>query len=242
MKILITGSNGFIGKNLIAKLSESSEYTIETFDSENTLDELNEYTKDCDFVFHFAAVHRPKDNSEFYKTNVGLTKILISYLEDNNNNCPILLTSSIQANDANDYGESKREAEKAVFDHQAKTGANAIVYRLTNTFGRWATPNSHSVVATFCYNTSKGLPISISAPEHIINLYYIDDVINDFVIHLKSDVPPNFGKFYTLKDEQIFHVTLGDLAESIKKFSENPEQKFTNTFEEHLYNTFISYK
>jgi UDP-2-acetamido-2,6-beta-L-arabino-hexul-4-ose reductase len=242
MKILITGSNGFVGKNLIERLNKDGYHDITIFDIENSLDELKEFSRDTEFIYHFAAVHRPKDNSEYYKTNAGLTETLMSFLEENGNNCPVLLTSSIQANDKNDYGESKRGAEKAVREHSLKTGAKTIIYQLTNTFGKWAMPNHHSVVATFCYNIARDFPVSISNPNHIMNLYYIDDVIDDFLRHLKEEVPPNKEGYYKLTDDKVFEVSLGKLAELITNFKNNTSIVFNNKFEEHLYNTYLTYK
>ncbi len=242
MKILITGSKGFIGKNLIDALNKKGGYEIYEFDIDTPAEKIEEFTKDCDFVYNFAAVHRPKDVSEFDKTNHVFLEDLLDCLKKNNNTCPVLYTSSIQATNGSDYGNSKLAAEECMFNYEKETGARAIVYRLTNTFGKWATPNHHSVVATFCYNANRNIPLTVNNRDVEMHFYYIDDVIESFVNQLDNkEKPADDGIFY-LDEKCIYHVTLGRLADLITGFSEGKAPNAEDDFENRLYFTFNSYK
>ena len=247
MKILITGSNGFLGRNLIDRLTRiDKRYIIYKYDLESTLEELEGFTKDCDFVFNFAAVHRPKDIGEFDKVNHLLFSTVLNLLQKNNNTCPVLYTSSIQATNGTEYGNSKLLAENDLREYSAKTGAKAIIYRLTNIYGRWAMPNHHSVVATFCNNISKGIPIQISNVEHIMNFYYIDDVIDSFVAQLDGKVKPCEDDIYRLSADKIHSITLGALADVLYHFEnelkQGKEPKTSNETERTLLLTYKSYR
>ena len=175
MKILVTGAKGFIGKNLIAELKNKNYNDIYECDVTTTEEELNSYTRDCEFVFHLAGVNRPKDEEEFMKGNFGFTSTLLEKLKSNNNKAPILITSSIQAELDNPYGKSKKAGEDLMFEYEQETGAKAIVYRLPNVFGKWCRPNYNSAVATFCNNIANDLPITVNDPNIVMNLVYIDD-------------------------------------------------------------------
>lgn len=244
MKILITGAYGFLGKNLIARLKESGDkYTIYSYDIDASFSDLEGYTKDCDFVFNFAAVHRPKENSEFDKVNHLFFGDLLELLKKNNNCCPVLYTSSIQATNGTDYGNSKLSAEADLREYGKETGARAIVYRLSNVYGRWATPNHHSVVATFCNNLALGLPITINDRNHIMNFHYIDDVIDSFVSQIQGELYSDKDGIFRVK--KIHQITLGALADTLISFQtallKGIEPQRTNETEETLFSTYLSY-
>jgi len=242
MKILITGANGFIGKNLIDALSKSSiDAQFYKFDIDNSKEELEMWTKDCDFVYNFAAVHRPKEITEFDKVNHLFFDDLLDMLKKNNNKCPVLYTSSIQAGNGTEYGKSKIAAEQDLFQYGKETGARSIVYRLTNTFGRWATPNHHSVVATFCYNLNNDLDIFISNPDIVMNFCYVDDVVDSFINQLTNSVIPDSDGIFRISNDKIYTITLGDLATLLESFKNNKDVRPKNLFEERMYYTYSSY-
>ncbi|MBE6684092.1 MAG: NAD-dependent epimerase/dehydratase family protein [Ruminococcaceae bacterium] len=244
MKILITGAYGFLGKNLIARLNEyKGKYTIYSYDLDTPFSDLERYTADCDFVFNFAAVHRPKDASEFEKVNHVFFDDLLDLLKNHNNRCPVLYTSSIQATNGTDYGNSKLAAEADLKAYGAETGARAIVYRLSNVYGRWATPNHHSVVATFCNNLALELPITVNDTNHMMYFHYIDDVIDSFVTQIEGTATPDDdGIFRVRKTHQI---TLGQLADTLISFQatvkEGQKPDLKNETQKTLYTTYLSY-
>lgn len=243
MKILVTGSTGFVGHNMLLRIRACVRDVIfYEFNSADSLSKLDKYTQDCDFVYHFAAVHRPLNNSEFDVINKGLLNYLLEKLRENNNNCPVVLTSSIQAVDDTPYGHSKLAAETLLKEHSAKTGSKAVIYRLSNTFGRYARPNAHSVVATFCYNISRSLPVTVNSPEHLLNLYYINDVCDSLYSHLTATpVLPDHDGIYRLSKDKIHHITLQQLFELISSFKTNENPVLKNEFEKELYETYLSY-
>ena len=242
MKILVTGSKGFVGKNLIYQLKNIGDYEIFEYDKNTKKEYLDEYTKKCNFVFHFAGVNRTENEKEFLKGNFGFTYELISYLMKNKNKAPILYTSSIQAKLDNTYGKSKKQTEDLLFSYSKKTKTKILVYRLTNLFGKWCKPNYNSVVATFCNNIAKGLPIRIDDENKILELAYIDDVVNEFINAMNGN-PSMKGIFgyipitYTIKVQEI-----ADLIESFKNSRESlliPNVE--NQFAKKLYSTYLSY-
>src|SRR5690554_677529 len=208
MKVLITGAKGFIGRNLIEVLHGMPEIEILPFDKDDNITLLSKYARSCDFVFHLAAVHRPVDQSEFDAVNRMFFEDLLFMLQINKNACPVLLTSSIHAGTDTEYGRSKLAAEKALRKHAEMMKSKAIIYRLTNTFGKYALPNQHSVVATFCYNVVNDLQVSVNHPDKIMQLYYIDDVIKSFLTKLYHSEAPNFDGFYYLPQNQTYAISL----------------------------------
>ena len=242
MKILVTGAKGFVGKNLVAELKNRSYNEIYECDINTTDEQLSEYTKNCEFVFHLAGVNRPEKEEDFMKGNFGFTSILLDKLKQNNNKSPILITSSIQAELDNPYGKSKKAGEELMFKYSKETGAKVYVYRLTNLFGKWSRPNYNSVVATFCNNIAHNLPIKINDPEVTLNLAYIDDVLNEFInaMNGKASLKENYGYI------PITHtVKLGKIAELINKFKKSRDNlqipNMKNDFEKKLYSTYLSY-
>lgn len=247
MNILVTGAGGFLGKNLIAglKAQYGEVHRIITYDKANTFDELESYTRDCDFVYHFAAVHRPVEESSFKEVNLDLFCTMLEYLRTNGNKCPVLYTSTIQAVQNTAYARSKRMAEEALREHETKNGSRGIIYRLTNTFGKWAKPNAYSVVATFCFRIARRQEIKITNPAAIMNLYYIDDVINAFISHLKAEPTPADTGYYSLPEEAEYHITVQELADIIRGFQRARESLYLpelrSTFVKRLYSTYLSY-
>ena len=174
---LITGADGFVGRNLCARLETREDVSLLKYDINNTKQELEQFLSQADFVFHLAGVNRPKDEREFEKGNAGLTGEIVEMLNKQGRKTPMLISSSTQAELDNLYGKSKKRAEDVVFQY----GKNApvYVYRFPNLFGKWSRPNYNSVVSTFCYNVSHDLPIQINDESHLLTLCYIDDVVRE---------------------------------------------------------------
>lgn len=179
--VLVTGSRGFIGKNLIVRLQELGNVAIKFFDKEDSIDTLRKFICESDFIFHLAGVNRPEKVEEFEEVNVGLTKDIINLLEETDRKIPVVITSSIQVESDNPYGKSKKRAEDELIKYSKRNSVPVYIYRLPNVFGKWSRPNYNSVVSTFCYNISHNLDIMISDPEKELELVYIDDVVNEFV-------------------------------------------------------------
>ena len=186
MKILVTGAKGFIGKNLIAELKNRKYTDVFEFDKDTNPVLLEDYCKKANFVFHLAGVNRPKEQSEFMEENFGFTSKVLDTLKKFKNTCPVMISSSIQAKLDNPYGKSKKAGEDLLFSYSKETGAKVLVYRFPNVFGKWCRPNYNSAVATFCYNIARDLPITVKDPNIIMNLVYIDDVVNELVNALKA--------------------------------------------------------
>lgn len=242
MKVLITGSSGFVGRNLIATLQTMPNIEIYQFDQENTDIELRQFTKDCQFVFHLAGVNRPEHVEEFTKGNVTLTEKLCTMLAENNNKAPIVMTSSIQAELENDYGQSKRQGEQALFQHGKTNKSEIYVYRLANLFGKWSRPNYNTVIATWCYNIANDIAIEISNPNYEIEFCYIDDVVNEFLNALMGN-PTKSGEYCAVNTTH--KVRLGYLAELLYSFKESRNNlalpKTGDAFIEKLYATYLSF-
>lgn len=196
MNILVTGAKGFIGKNLIAQLKAQPERTVLEFDVDNSPADLAAAVAQADWVFHLAGVNRPRDEAEFQTGNVDLTAQLCQLLAARPQTrahprfATLVLASSIQAELDNSYGRSKRQAETVIAEYAAQTGGRVLIYRLKNVFGKWCRPNYNSVVATFCHNIARDLPISISNPANVVDLIHIDDV----VAHWLADIANPIGE------------------------------------------------
>lgn len=242
MKILITGSKGFVGKNLVAELKNKGYTELLEFDKDTDHSLLDRYAKECEFVFHLAGVNRPKDEKEFMEGNFGFTSTLLDSLKKYNNKAPVLITSSIQAKQDNPYGKSKKAGENLLFDYSKKTGANVYVYRLPNLFGKWSRPNYNTVVATFCHNIARNIEIQINNPDAELNLCYIDDVVEEFIKVL--DENPTKENNYCIVPVN-HHISLGELAEKIKGFKESRKDlsipNMKDEFAKKLYSTYLSF-
>lgn len=244
--ILITGANGFVGKNLTVQLRALGYQNLLLFDLDTPQETLAAYAARASFVYHLAGVNRPKNPDEFYAGNRDFTSHLLHLLAQTDNKAPVLITSSIQAELDNDYGRSKREAEQCIFAHEQATGAPALVYRLPGVFGKWCRPSYNSVVATFCHNIAHGLPIEVRDPAYTFPLVYIDDVVNDFIgalegHALRDRALPGFCHLSCA----VYDVSLGYLAQTITDFCSSRTTldvpNMGDAFVQKLYATYLSY-
>ena len=241
MRVLVTGSNGFIGKNLVLLLNQDTSVETVFFTRENNVEDFPKMLEGVDWVFHLAGVNRSKNKEDFFLGNTELTVKLCNAIRKNGRLISVVYASSIQASQANNYGKSKRAAEKALIKLRDDMAIPVYIYRLKNIFGKWARPDYNSVVATFCYNLARNLPIKINDSSAIIKLTYIDDVINSFLSLLKGK---SFSKSY-LKLKPEYKLTVGELAAHIRLISKMPKN---NTVEpvgtgllRALYSTYVSY-
>lgn len=241
MKVLVTGSNGFIGKNLIVRLGELEGYQAIAFNRSHSFDDLSNFVNKCDAVIHLAGVNRPHDINEFIEGNVELTARLCELMAAANRKIPLILSSSIQANLKNPYGVSKLRAEELSKGY-ALCGNNSVtIFRLPGVFGKWCRPNYNSVVATLCHNVANDLPIQINDPSFSIKLNYIDDVIDGFIRAL-SEITQGvtWGEI-----TPIYEISLGSLADQIEAFkncrSSLMSERVGAGFTRALYATYVSY-
>ena len=242
MRVLVTGANGFVGKNLISHLSLNKDIEVFKYDIDSSLDDLDKYTKECDFVYHLAGVNRPQNTSEYMEGNFGFTNVLLNKLIENNNKCPIMISSSIQAELENDYGKSKKAGEDLIFKYGKDNNVKVYVYRFPNLFGKWCRPNYNSVIATFCNNIANNLEIVVNDENKELNLAYIDDVCEELVSCL-NDNPHREEKFCYVPTT--YTKSLGYIANLIKSFKKNDHGIMVpstgDEFTKKLYATYISY-
>lgn len=271
MNILVTGAGGFVGKNLCAALMNIKENKDRTRPN-ITIDEISEYDLDtppalldeycakADFVFNLAGVNRPKEQSEFMAGNFGFASTLLDTLKKHGNTCPVMLASSIQATRIgrykdSDYGKSKLAGEQLFFDYAAETGAEVLVYRFPNLFGKWCRPNYNSAVATFCHNMANDLPITVSDPAIELELLYIDDLVFEMLDALEGGehrcefdgltaVPCDTGRFCAVP--ATYRVTLGEIVTLLESFKAQPQTLVmpeipAGSFAKKLYSTYLSY-
>lgn len=271
MNILVTGAKGFVGKNLVAALQnintgkdrthpELKIDNIFSYDIDSTVEELNSYCKSADFVFHLAGVNRPQNPEEFMEGNFGFSSSLLDALKQNNNTCPIVVSSSIQATligryAGGAYGESKKAGEDLFFEYSKETGSKVMVYRFPNLFGKWCRPNYNSAVATFCHNIASDLPIQINDRNTELELLYIDDLIDEMLCALKGkEHRCNFDGLSVIWDDAgkfcmapVSHrVTLGEIADLLYEFHDQPKTLTIpeipdGSFAKKLYSTYLSY-
>lgn len=241
MKILITGADGFIGKNLCAHLKNKGYNDLIIYTKKSSYEMLDRFGAEADFVFHLAGVNRPNDEKGFEDNHIFTAKVL-ECLKKHGNKAPILMSSSIQAELNNPYGKSKRKAEQLLFEYAAETGTKVYVYRLPGVFGKWCRPNYNSVVATFCDAIAYKRPINIDDADVVLRLAYIDDVVEEFIGAIKDNVSRQ-GDFCTIKP--IHKLTVGDLADKISSFRESRHNLMVvNTGDmltRQLYSTYLSY-
>lgn len=239
--VLVTGANGFVGRNLQLRLRERGDCDVIALGRDHTDAQLAEAAARAQFVFHLAGVNRPADPSEFAPGNTGATEALCAALAAASNAAPIAYTSSTQAETDNPYGASKRAAENALLAHSAATGAVVQLFRLPNVFGKWARPNYNSAVATFCNNIANGLDITVNDPAAPLRLVYIDDVLDAFLM-LLDEAPPTSG----FREVPVAYDTnVGEVAETIRSFPASRETIVTppvgTGLVRALYSTYLSY-
>ena len=271
MKILITGAAGFVGKNLTAALQSIKDGkdrtrpnlqidTLYLYDIDSPAEVLEEGCQNADFVFNLAGVNRPQNPEEFMQGNFGFASTLLSSLQKHNNTCPVMLSSSIQATlvgryAQGDYGKSKKAGEELFFSYAAQTGAQVLVYRFPNLFGKWCRPNYNSAVATFCHNIANDLPITVNDPAVELELLYIDDLVTEMLDALEGNAHRcEFDGVNTVLCENgrycaapVTHkVTLGQIVEHLHSFKAQPQTLVmpsipNGSFAKKLYSTYLSY-
>ena len=242
MKVLITGSKGFVGKNLIAELNATTDHELLLFDKETDVSLLETYCAEVDFIFHLAGVNRPENEEDFFAGNAGFTSTLLNMLKKHQNTCPVMISSSIQANLENHYGLSKKAGENLLKDYNKETGAKILIYRFPNVFGKWCRPNYNSAVATFCNNVAHELPIQMNDPNVVMNLVYIDDVVNELMNALEGN-ENTVGEFCEVS--VVHTITLGEILDLIYSFKKSRENRLVpnmlDDFTKKLYSTYLSY-
>lgn len=253
MNILVTGAKGFVGRNLVSQLhniqsGKAKNYAvppeIKVFEYDIGSDpaELDVYCKNADFVFNLAGVNRPKEQSEFMQGNFGFASVLLDTLKKYHNTCPVMISSSTQAALDNPYGASKRAGEELLFEYAKETGAKVLVYRFPNVFGKWCRPNYNSAVATFCHNIAHDLPIQVNDPGVVMNLVYVDDVVNELIAALSGDEHRD-GNYCAVPT--VHTITLGEITELLYSFKESRNTlnvpNVGDAFSKKLYSTYLSY-
>lgn len=271
MKVLVTGAKGFVGRNLCAQLNNIltgkakcyGDLTIDAvyeYDIDSTLEQLDAYCADCDFVFNLAGVNRPQNQEEFMQGNFGFASTLLDMLKKHHNNCPVMISSSIQATLAgrfgtSEYGKSKKAGEELMFQYGEETGSKVLVYRFPNLFGKWCRPNYNSAVATFCNNIANDLPITVNDPAVELELLYIDDLVEEMIAALKGEehrcefdgvetVLTKNGRYCAAP---VTHkVTLGEIVDLLEQFKNQPATQVipeipANSFAKKLWSTYLSY-
>lgn len=271
MKILVTGAQGFVGKNLCAQLKNIRDgkarcygnltvSEVYEYDIDSTPEELDAYCRDCNFVFNLAGVNRPQNAEEFMEGNFGFASTLLDTLKKHGNNCPVMLSSSAQASltgrfGNSEYGRSKKAGEELFLEYGKEVGARVLVYRFPNLYGKWCRPNYNSAVATFCNNIANGLPITVNDPSVELELLYIDDLVEEMIASLQGNehrcefeglevIPMEYGRYCYCP---ITHkVTLGEIVDLLHHFEEMPSTLMipeipADSFAKRLYSTFLSY-
>lgn len=241
MKVLVTGANGFIAKNLIVHLQERDGIEVLRFTRGQSNAELYAAVQSADLVYHLAGVNRPQNDAEFTEGNHDLTRMLCDAVRASGRAIPVVYTSSTQAERNNAYGISKRGAEEVLLALAAEPGQAVSIYRLPNVFGKWCRPNYNSAVATFCHNIVHGLPITINDPCAALELVYVDDVVATFMSHLENaEQGKKFGRV-----TPVYKTTVGQLAEQLYAFQRSRSDIVTEPvgqgFVRALYSTYISY-
>lgn len=241
MRVLVTGADGFIGKNLLLHLAERKDVEVVRFTRANDADQLPDMLQGVDVVFHLAGVNRPQDPAEFNSGNAGLSEALAQAMRASGSRAKLLYTSSIQAELDNPYGQSKRQAEDVLLALREEQGVPVSVFRLPNVFGKWARPNYNSAVATFCHNIMHDLPIQVNDPAAPLRLVYVDDVVAQFLAIMdgKAEATP------FVEVSPVYQTTVGELAEQLYRFRDSRASLVTERvgtgLVRALYSTYLSY-
>jgi len=240
--VLVTGAAGFIGKHVCLALKRRGDVEVLEFLSSNSIEELPEMISRADVVIHLAGVNRPESEAEFESGNTRFTSLLCEGLKKDGRKLPLIVSSSIQAERDNPYGQSKLGAEKAAISYHEGEGAPVYLYRLPNVFGKWSRPEYNTVVATFCHNISRGLPVSINAPEALLQLVYVDDVVSEFVAVAMSEKSPE-QPFPEIAP--VHTILLQELYETIQSFEDNRRVSkladLGDPLTKALYSTYLSF-
>ena len=271
MRILVTGARGFVGRNLCAQLNNIKDGKAKCYgdlvvdevfeyDIDSTPEQLDQWCRDCDFVFNLAGVNRPKDPKEFMEGNFGFATVLLNTLKKYKNTCPVMISSSIQATLAgrfgnSEYGRSKKAGEELMFKYGEETGAKVLVYRFPNLYGKWCRPNYNSAIATFCNNIANDLPITVNDPTVELEVLYIDDLVEEMICALKGHehrcefqgvetvFNPN-GRYCA--SPVTHHVRLGEIVDLLHQFHDMPQTLMipeipAGSFVKRLFSTYLSY-
>lgn len=241
MKVLVTGSKGFIGKNLCLWL-ENAGHDVLGFDIDKSIETLKTYVESADFIVHLAGVNRPLNEEEFIDGNVNFTKQLLDIVKDKKSSASIIFSSSVKAEEDSPYGRSKLQAEKLVEEFGKKNGNNVFIYRLNNVFGKWCRPNYNSVIATFCYNVAHEIELQINENALPIEFIYIDDICRQFLKTIKENPVEHASILYI---EPKYKRSLKDIAYSLYSFKESRKNfmvpNIVDDFDKKLYSTYLSY-
>ena len=241
MKVLVTGSKGFIGKNLCLWL-ENAGHEVLGFDIDESIETLKSYVESADFIVHLAGVNRPLNEEEFIDGNVNFTKQLLDIVKDKKSSASIIFSSSVKAEEDSPYGRSKLQAEKLVEEFGKKNGNNVFIYRLNNVFGKWCRPNYNSVIATFCHNVAHEIELQINENALPIEFIYIDDICRQFLKTIKENPVEHASILYI---EPKYKRSLKDIAYSLYSFKESRKNfmvpNIVDDFDKKLYSTYLSY-
>ena len=260
MNVLITGANGFVGNNLTQRLYTIRDRRDRTRPAlsigeiflctrDTSPETLTSYCKKADFVVHLAGVNRPQNPEEFAAGNTDFTRTLLGLLRESGNRCPVLLASSIQASltgryAGSPYGQSKKAAEELLLAYGEETGADGMIYRLPNLFGKWCRPDYNSAVATFCHHIARDLPITVSDPTAKLELVYIDDLIDEILNAMEGQPHRTDGAYCSVLVSHL--VTLGEIVRLLRTFHDQPQTLLLpeipeDSFAKKLYSTYLSY-
>jgi len=242
MRVLVTGSKGFIAKNVLECLGRMGEIEVDTFSREDESSSLESKIEDADFIFHLAGVNRPENLEDFYEGNSELTQCIVNILKSKHRKTPVLMSSSTQVGRDNDYAKSKLCGEEALVSYAKEGGAPVYIYRLPNVFGKWSRPNYNTVIATWCHNMVCDLPIRVDDASVELSLVYIDDVVTCFVSHLGA--AGESGVVYC-DVSPVYVKSLGEIRDLLGLFKDSRESlvipRVGQGFERALYATYLSF-